>query len=121
MDTNHYTEVAIITTVMSTITGFISSWATAKKIRNEGDNIVNDAIAKRTQQLFDNLSKVVESQQSEIKEMKASLLKCHEQHAQTMEEYNALLSTVETQRKEYSTLIETQRKRIEALEQMLGS
>ena len=99
MDT---TETAAITVIASTISGILSSFATARKVRNEGDALVQGAISQRTQQLFDNLSEVMDRQQKEINELKAGRLQleqvlseCHKQHQDTAKQYNEALKRLE--------------------------
>lgn len=102
LDTTESITMAAVTLITNAFTAVFTSRASANKMRKEGDALISDAIAKRTQQLFDNLSSVVQSQQVEIKSqqieingLKASLETCHQQHGEAMRQHNETLRRLE--------------------------
>ena len=95
MDTTESITMAAVTLITNTLTAVFTSRAASNKMRKEGDALVSDAIAKRTQQLFDNLSSVMQGQQQEINSLKASLQTCHEQHTEAMKQHNETLRRLE--------------------------
>jgi flagellar biosynthesis chaperone FliJ len=104
MNTNETFAITAMTLVTNSLTALFTQRAVSRKTGKEADAIVSDALAKRTQQLFDNLSKVVEDQQKKIKAMEASLENCHKQHAQGMAQYGETLKRLDTQRERIETL-----------------
>lgn len=95
MDTTESITMAAVTLITNAFTAIFTSRAASNKMRKEGDALVSDAIAKRTQQLFDNLSLVMQGQQQEINSLKASLQTCHEQHNEAMVQHNQTLRRLE--------------------------
>jgi cytochrome c556 len=102
MDTSESIIMAAVTLITNTLTALFTNRAAEAKARKEADAIVSDSLTKRTQQLFDNISHVMEDQQKEINTLKASnaaigasLETCHRQHNEAMVQYNETLRRLE--------------------------